>query len=296
MFLPFSVDAQPHRVGGQSHTPYDPIMAFFLEPDDPPEVPPLPEERFDRALALRNGLMSEATGGTMHNAHYVLLRSEFLKDPRTKPLLPRFMSSCLSTGDFWQFIKHEFGSYAERREFLREQFAGLIAHVETPTITPVEHIGEGLRAYDAEAVSEAWTKALERAETDPDGAITMARALLETVCLHILEESGLEDQAHPELPKLYRQVSEVLNIAPAQHSEQVFKQILGGAAGIVEGLGALRNRLGDAHGKGRKPAKPAPRHAHLAVNLAGSVALFLTETVVAKKAGQSGGAAPGNPA
>lgn len=45
----------------------------------------------------------------------------------------------------------------------------------------------------------------------------------------------------------------------------------------------LRNKIGDAHASaGRKPVKVAPRHAALAVNLAGSVALFLIETASAK--------------
>ena len=43
-------------------------------------------------------------------------------------------------------------------------------------------------------------------------------------------------------------------------------------------LGTLRNRLGDAHGQGKKTVRPAARHAELAINLAGSVALFLVET------------------
>jgi Abortive infection C-terminus len=40
----------------------------------------------------------------------------------------------------------------------------------------------------------------------------------------------------------------------------------------------LRNRLGDAHGQGKRPVKPAPRHAELAVNMAGSLASFLLAT------------------
>lgn len=47
-------------------------------------------------------------------------------------------------------------------------------------------------------------------------------------------------------------------------------------------LGALRNRLSDAHGKGKGGVKAAPRHAELAVNLAGSTALFLLATWEAK--------------
>jgi len=47
---------------------------------------------------------------------------------------------------------------------------------------------------------------------------------------------------------------------------------------VVEGFGALRNKLSDPHGKGPKGAKPDTRHADLAVNLAGSMAMFLIET------------------
>ena len=70
--------------------------------------------------------------------------------------------------------------------------------------------------------------------------------------------------------------------AKSQHRTQStfgsFKQILGGCTAVVEGLGALRNRLSDAHGQGKRPVKPAPRHAELAVNLAGAVAMFLVAT------------------
>jgi len=47
---------------------------------------------------------------------------------------------------------------------------------------------------------------------------------------------------------------------------------------VVSSLGELRNKIGDAHAQGRKPVKPMPRHAALAVNLAGSMAMFLVET------------------
>lgn len=73
-----------------------------------------------------------------------------------------------------------------------------------------------------------------------------------------------------------------LNIAPSQHTEDAFKRILGGATSVVEGLGSLRNKIGDAHGQGGKPVRPTVRHAQLAVNLAGAMATFLVETRAAR--------------
>ena len=52
---------------------------------------------------------------------------------------------------------------------------------------------------------------------------------------------------------------------------------------VVEGVGALRNRHSDAHGKGASGTKPAPRHAELAVNLSGTMATFLLQTWEARK-------------
>ena len=107
----------------------------------------------------------------------------------------------------------------------------------------------------------------------------MARTLLESVCKHIIDESGTGNhEATPDLNKLYKQTASLLNLTKAQHEEIVFKQILGGCTAVIEGLGALRNRLSDAHGKGKAGVKAAPRHAELAVNLAGSTALFLLAT------------------
>ena len=105
---------------------------------------------------------------------------------------------------------------------------------------------------------------------------------MESVCKHILDASGTPYEDSPDMNKLYRQTAERLNIAPTQHTEQVFKQILGGCTAVVEGLGALRNRLSDSHGKGKAAVKPAPRHAELAVNLAGALAMYLLATWEAK--------------
>jgi hypothetical protein len=98
------------------------------------------------------------------------------------------------------------------------------------------------------------------------------------VCKLVLDEVGADYDAEGDLPKLYKAAAKSLNLGVDQHHEKVFKQILTGIGTVVEGFAAVRNRLGDAHGQGTKPVRPAPRHAHLAVNLAGTLALFILET------------------
>jgi hypothetical protein len=65
---------------------------------------------------------------------------------------------------------------------------------------------------------------------------------------------------------------------PDQHGEEIFKQILGSINGVVIGLGTLRNAYGDAHGKGSKYYKPSERHAKFAINLSGTLCIYLLET------------------
>lgn len=129
-----------------------------------------------------------------------------------------------------------------------------------------------------EHIHGTWQKALERRNSDPEGAITSARTLLESVCKHILDASGGTYDDGDDMNKLYRQTAERLNIAPTQHTEKVFKQILGGCTAVIERLAAVRNRLSDSHGKGKAAAMPSARHAELAVNLAGAMAVFLLAT------------------
>lgn len=132
-------------------------------------------------------------------------------------------------------------------------------------------------------VKEQWEKALERRATDPEGAITTARTLLEATCKYILDSFNISYEEDIELPKLYHLTASQLNLAPQNHQEEIFKQILGGCQSVINGLGSLRNKIGDAHGKGIRHIKPLERHAKLAVNLAGTLSSFLIDTFNQRK-------------
>lgn len=236
-------------------------------------------------MTLRNGLVSLCEGGAnMDDSVYRLLRREFMDDPTVSHLVPAFVRTTQDKAAMWAFLKGHSGQWEPRRKYVREQFMPLIDRLERSPAPADAIVTDALQRFDAEGITDAWNKALSRREADPAGAITAARTLLETVCKHLLEDTDGNATYGPsdDLPKLYRQASELLNIAPSQHSEDAFKRILGSAASIVEGLGTLRNKVGDAHASGGRPVKPAPRHAALAVNMAGSMALFLIETANAK--------------
>ena len=99
----------------------------------------------------------------------------------------------------------------------------------------------------------------------------------------MIDEAGKTYGENDDLPKLYTTAAECLHLAPSQHTEKVFKSILGNCQSIVGNLAGLRNKLGDSHGQGKRHVKPQERHAELAVNLAGSMAMFLVSTWNARK-------------
>ena len=249
-------------------------VPFILDGDD--ERTPL-----EKVEKFQTGFIGRATqdGGALDDLTYARLRQELLSDPTTRDKMPEFVRKCRDYGQFWQFIKNKFPSYRERREFIWAQFRPLIDYLEfherTPGVTPITAT---LEAFDPENVHAAWQKALDRRTSDPEGAITAARMLVETVCKHILDEAGETYADDADLPKLWALAAERLNLAPHQHQEAVFKAILGNCQSVVNYLGSIRNKIGDAHGQGRKPVKPKARHAELAVNLAGTMSAFLIAT------------------
>ncbi len=246
------------------------------------------ENDYELALFLQQTLIGFATnssvGGTPED--FTRLREYFLRNPATKPLMPSWIRMSRSSSEFWQFIQPQFSTYAARRHFIREEMNPLLEHCESYKTFPAqESISEVLQKFDEDGINAAWQKALERKVSDPAGAITLSRTILESVCKFILDEREVEyDAKRIELSSLYSMTAKELKLSPDQHTEGIFKQILGGCSGVINGLGQVRNKLGDAHGKGKRPVKPAPRHAALAVNLAGTMALFLVETHDASKA------------
>jgi len=235
--------------------------------------------RLDKVRQFQDIFINRATGYCdTSNEEYSRLRLELLRDSTVRDLLPQFVGTCDELPKFWGFIKQEFSTYQERRMFIWKEFGSLIASLEQSIIAAQpadDDISAILVNFDTKHVHIAWQKALERRNEDPEAAITMARTLIESVCKHILDEAGVGHSDKDDLPKLYKETAKQLNMAPEQHQEDVFKQILGGCQTVIQGLGTLRNKLSDAHGKGKKAIKPSPRHAALAVNLAGSMAAFL---------------------
>ena len=247
----------------------------------------------DRAMALQDGLIAFATGGGFPGdaEAYIGLRRYFLTSSSLRAQLPGCVHRCRTLAQFWSFIKSEYAHYSERREYLWAEFSALLEFLEDRErrSSQAREVALALEVFDLAHVQAMWDKALDRRKNDPEGAITAARALLEAVLKHILDELGVDLGDKADLPKMWRLVAERLNLAPEQHQEEVFKSILGASQTVVNQIATIRNRLGDAHGKAPRRVRPSPRHAALVVNLAGAMAAFVTETWLERSGSESSG-------
>lgn len=121
-------------------------------------------------------------------------------------------------------------------------------------------------------------RALSSIRSDPAGATTSACSTLESIAKFILDGLGKPYPKDQSIQPLVMATLKELRLAPDQHSEIEIKRILGGLTNTAAGIGVLRTKYGDAHGKGTQFAELLPRHARLAVNAASTIGLFLFET------------------
>lgn len=240
-------------------------------------------ELYDITKLMHDVLVAVSTGKSYDDAeivsNYQTSRKALMQNRRISNLLPDFVKKYKDLPAFWGFIKNEPGGYAERRRYLGEVFAPLFDYLEQgEDVSPIDSVMADSKDITSEYVLEIWDKAIERRETDPEGAITAARTLLEATCKYILDKQSIQYDDGADLTQLYKTTAKTLNLAPSHHTEQQFKQILGGAESVVNGLSSLRNKISDAHAIGAVRTRPSSRHATLCVNMAGTMSDFLIST------------------
>lgn len=107
----------------------------------------------ERIEMLQNLLIAEATGGSGDATDYKTLREEIVEHSLLKDIAPRFLRTCRTTAQFWQFIKYKYGSYAERREFIWDSFRPLFERIEGAKAAPSDQsVAVALEKFDAESV------------------------------------------------------------------------------------------------------------------------------------------------
>lgn len=240
-----------------------------------------PEEAAAQYLAY--GItVAEGSPGKVPARDFRAAYDRMLQDSTARRLAPPFVVRCKSPDLLWGYLRSQAtgsGSWAIRRNAMHDAVGPILDALARGAVGPTDLLVSGaVERLNAESVRDAWTRAVGRRDLEPDAAVTAARSLLESTLKTILDDRGEEYDEGDDLPKLYKRVQDVLKLSPAEQTEDRFRAILGACTTVVKELGSVRNRHSDAHGEGRKRYRVEGRHAALAVNLAGAMALFLIET------------------
>jgi hypothetical protein len=118
---------------------------------------------------------------------------------------------------------------------------------------------------------------------DTDLAIGTAKELLETTCKSILRQKEVTLNTDWTLPQLLKATTNCLDFSPKEaddpdKAEKAIKQILGGVASIVQGVGELRNGYGTGHGKDAEFKGLETKYAKLLVGVVSEIAILYLAT------------------
>lgn len=242
-------------------------------------------ERIDSVIAeFEKNATSIATNFVDSNYEkYESARNNLLSEPLLYPIMPEWIVKHRWGSGFRSFMQQKSEHYAPRRKFIGDSIYELRQFIEKGASHPVAlSFDEIAYAVKTASLESLWKKIHSRREADPEGAITASKTMLETTMKYILDEMEEEYSECDDILDLYKKVSGKLNLSPGNHNEQIFKQILQGVSAVVTGFSSLRNKYGDAHGKGKKYVGPEKRHTDLTINLSGTICAFLIETFKAQ--------------
>lgn len=112
---------------------------------------------------------------------------------------------------------------------------------------------------------------------DHEGAVTLARTLLESVLVELEQRLIGQRQDHKrDLQGQFTIVRKLLRIDEERSDlDDNFKTMIRGLVQVVNGLAPLRNKMSDGHARERKPAG---HHARFVANASKTAAYFLVES------------------
>jgi Abortive infection C-terminus len=175
---------------------------------------------------------------------------------------------------------------AHMNRFLERDGMRLVLHRDEYRLVPLASSATAVTAalrqaseyLDFDAVGRHFDSALSEADSNPEGAVTAACGIVESVGKSILDELGVPHPDKQDVQGIVREVQRHLDLAPGRPDlDPDIRQILSGLTTVTNGIGALRTHGGDAHGQGKGVARVEPPVARLAIHAASTVAFFFIE-------------------
>ncbi len=242
-------------------------------------------QRFGNALLETISLLKERAEHRMDDreAEFSAARSILISSPLLAQDARAFLARHRTLQQFWDRTASRYSRYRERREIVDQAFESTLARMEQGESSSLVELDEDvLHELDMSEALRLWEKAKRRLEDDTDGALTLTRTLLETVCKKILEAFGEAYGRGDAAQNLCRRA--LYHVLPAEVAgREHFRQFTRSVLNIVERISLYRAEESDAHGSAAVRAIER-FEASYAVDLAGSTSLFLIECYRAARA------------
>lgn len=130
---------------------------------------------------------------------YQGLRTELLSDLALEEMLPRFVRTCRTLSEFWDFVKsNDLPTYQSRRIFIRDRFHPLLIYLESPLghdqLEPSHNTSKtDVQQYSRPQQSgstDSWQISLERADLRPTRSSVNGMSLSVTLARTRLQSRG----------------------------------------------------------------------------------------------------------
>lgn len=153
------------------------------------------ENDFDKVHYLANLLTSRATGLASDTSEFELLRHELLSNSKIADLLPSWLKQHRDLDSFWGFIKNKYGTYAERRTYISQEFTPVLDYLEFGT--PPEIGGQAQPKTTPQIISEMMSSLSPNPPTAPaNTSPTIARNKRKVFIVH-----GHDNEAKQEVTR-----------------------------------------------------------------------------------------------
>ena len=138
-------------------------------------------------------------------------------------------------------------------------------------------------AFSSEYIDWQMQIMMSMQSENPTEAIGKAKEIIESCCKGILEENGQEYDRTWDAPRLVKETTNFLKVAPENipydiRGAESMISILKSLRAIANGLNELRNVYGSGHGKSPNYQGLSERHARLAVGSALTLVNFLWDS------------------
>lgn len=134
-----------------------------------------------------------------------------------------------------------------------------------------------------ETIQREWDRAILSINNDPADALTAASSMIEATFKYILHSAGVLFPSKQDIQGLSKAVYPLLDISPEKEADADFRTLFQSTISIIQSIGTIRTKIGDAHGASPSRVEPSEKHARLVTNMAGALSLFLLETYAERK-------------